>query len=295
MRVGLLGIFTTDLTDVTRERAAIAAELGFHGVGAHIVVPAGTIAESTLTAARTAIADQGLEFLQLWGRYPCLISPEESVRRAGVAEVRALIGVTARLGVPAVGVRPTSLNPRGDWWPHPDHYRPETEDRFVRSLGEIVTAARDAGVRVVLEGHQTSVLDSARTIRRVIEKTDPAVVRVNVDPCNFITDLRTAFDPTPMLREMFDLLGPYTDTVQLKDYYLEDRLVLHVSETVIGTGLMDCDTVLTRAHRNQPDGYVVIEHLPLNLIPMAMRNLTAKIRALGIPLGIGPSIPKRPR
>ena len=45
-----------------------------------------------------------------------------------------------------------------------------------------------------------------------------------------------------MLRETFDLLGPYWDTVQLKDYYLEDRLVLHVSETVIGTGLMDFET-----------------------------------------------------
>src|SRR5262249_27967990 len=162
-----LGIFTTDLTDVTRERAAIAAELGFHGVGAHIVVPAESISESTLATARATIADHGLEFLQLWGRYPCLISPEESVRQAGVAQVRALIGVTATRGVPAVGVRPTSLNPRGDWWPHPDHYRPETEDRFVQSLNEIVATARDAGVRVVLEGHQTSVLDSARTIRRV--------------------------------------------------------------------------------------------------------------------------------
>ena len=290
MRIGLLGLFTTDLTDVTRERAAIAAELGFHGVGAHIVVPAESIAESTLTAARTAIAAHGLEFLQLWGRYPCLISPDESVRRAGVAEVRALIKVTAKLGVGAVGVRPTSLNPRGDWWPHPDHYRPETEDRFVRSLDEIVVAARDAGVRVVLEGHQTSVLDSAPTIRRVIERTDPAVVSVNVDPCNFVTDLRTAFDPGPMLHEMFDLLGPHADTVQLKDYYLEDRLVVHVSETVIGTGLMDFDTVLTRAYGNQPDGYVVIEHLPLNLVPMAMRNLTGKIRALGIPLGTGPRV-----
>ena len=211
------------------------------------------------------------------------------MRRAGVAEVRALIGLTARLGVPAVGVRPTGLNPRGDWWPHPDHYRPETLDRFVRSLDEIVAAARGAGVRVVLEGHQTSVLDSARTIRGVIERTDPGVVRVNIDPCNFITDLRTAFDPAPMLRETFDLLGPYWDTVQLKDYYLEDRLVLHVSETVIGTGLMDFDTILTRAYRDQPDGYVVIEHLPLNLIPMAMRNLTTKIRALGIPLGALPN------
>jgi sugar phosphate isomerase/epimerase len=284
VRIGLLGLFTTDLTDVTRDRAAIAAELGFHGVGAHIVVPAESIAASTLAAARATIADHGLEFIQLWGRYPCLISPDESVRRAGVDEVRALVRVTAKLGVPAVGVRPTSLNPRGDWWPHPDHYRPETEDRFVRSLDEIVAAARDAGIRVVLEGHQTSVLDSARTIRRVIDRTDPAVVRVNIDPCNFITDLRTAFDPVPMLREMFDLLGSYADTVQLKDYYLEDRLVLHVSETVIGTGLMDFDTILTRAGREQPDGYVVIEHLPLNLIPMAMRNLTGKIRALGLPV-----------
>jgi hypothetical protein len=39
VRVGLLGLFTTDLTDVRRERAAIAAELGFHGVGAHIDGP----------------------------------------------------------------------------------------------------------------------------------------------------------------------------------------------------------------------------------------------------------------
>lgn len=287
MRIGLLGLFTTDLTDVTPGRVAFAAELGFHGVGAHIQVPAETVPAPAVAAARAAIADHGLEFLQLWGRYPCLISPEESIRRAGVAQVRELIRLTARLGGPAVGVRPTSLNPRGDWSPHPDHYRPETEDRFVRSLDEIVVAAREAGVRVVLEGHQTSVLDSARTIRRVIERTDPAVVRVNVDPCNFVTDLRTAFDPAPMLREMFDLLGPYADTVQLKDYYLEDRLVLHVSETVIGTGLMDFDTALACAARTLPDGYVVIEHLPQSLIPLAMRNLTAKIRALGIPLGPG--------
>jgi hypothetical protein len=98
-----------------------------------------------------------------------------------------------------------------------------------------------------------------------------------------------------MLRETFDLLGPYWDTVQLKDYYLEDRLVLHVSETVIGTGLMDFDTILTRAYRDQPDGYVVIEHLPVNLIPMAMGNLTGKIRALGIPLGPPRPAPARPR
>ena len=46
--------------------------------------------------------------------------------------------------------------------------------------------------------------------------------------------------------------------------------------------------------RDRPDGYVVIEHLPLNLIPMAMQNLTTKIRALGIPLGLRGSTPAAP-
>jgi hypothetical protein len=58
---------------------------------------------------------------------------------------------------------------------------------------------------------------------------------------------------------------------------------------------MDFDTILTRAYRDQPDGYVVIEHLPVNLIPMAMGNLTARIRALGIPLGPPRPAPARPR
>ena len=59
----------------------------------------------------------------------------------------------------------------------------------------------------------------------------------------------------------------------------------HISETVLGTGLMDWDTLLNVASRNQPDGWLMIEHLPVSLIQQAKVNLNAKLKALGIPVG----------
>jgi sugar phosphate isomerase/epimerase len=284
MKIGLLGLIVGDLRDVTYNKIRFAAELGFHGLGAHLTVPAETISDRTIVTVKSMIGDQNQDFLQLWGQYPCIISPDESVRRAGVMQAREIVKLAAKLGVPGAGVRPTSLNPRGDWWPHPDNFKPETEDRFVKSLLEILETANDYGVNIILEIHQTTLLNTANNVRRVIERTGSPRVKVNIDPCNFIGDLKTAFNPASMVCELFDELGQYADTVHLKDYYLEDRFVLHIAETVIGTGIMDLDTVLRCAQQVLPNGYLVIEHLPVSLIPLAKRNLTQKIMELGIPL-----------
>jgi sugar phosphate isomerase/epimerase len=48
---------------------------------------------------------------------------------------------------------------------------------------------------------------------------------------------------------------------------------------------MDFEPILRRAQAANPNGYVVIEHLPQNLIGLAKRNLTEKILELGIPIG----------
>ena len=52
--------------------------------------------------------------------------------------------------------------------------------------------------------------------------------------------------------------------------------MLHVAETVIGTGMMDWDTLLTEAQRAMPNGWLMVEHLPVSMIPLAIANLTAK-------------------
>jgi sugar phosphate isomerase/epimerase len=186
------------------------------------------------------------------------------------------------MGVPASGVRPTSHNPRGDWWPHPENHSQASEDRLVRSISEILETAVAAGVGIVLEKHATSTLDSAERVKRVIERTDPKHVRVNIDTVNFVQDLPTAFEPTRMIDEFFDILGEHCATVHVKDFYLEDRFVVHISETVPGTGMMDLDTVLRRTAALGPDAYAIVEHLPMGQIALAKRNLTERARALGI-------------
>lgn len=285
MKIGLLGLIMSDLTDVNYDKLRWAADLGFHGVGAHLTVPANAVSDQTAATVKSVFADQNMPFLQLWGPYPYIISPDESVRQAGVAGAREIVKLAAKMGVPESGVRPTSLNPRGDWWPHADNYKPETEDRLVKSLKEILQTADDYGVDIVLETHVTTTLNTPQRIKHVIERTESKRLKLNLDPCNFVGDLQTAFNLPPMLNELFDVLGQYIATVHLKDFLLEDRLVVHITETVIGTGLMDFDTILRRVHEVKPDGYVVIEHLPLNIIPLAKRNLTQKIKDLGLPLG----------
>ncbi len=284
MKIGLLGLIQSDLSDVDYNKIRWAADYGFHGLGAHLTVPASTISDETAQRVKGVFADLKMPFLQLWGPYPCIISPEESVRRAGVEGARGLVRLAAKMGVPESGVRPTSLNPRGDWLPHPDNVKPETEDRLVQSLNEILETADEHGIVVVLETHVTTTLNTAQAIKRVIERTGSRL-KLNLDPCNFVGDLPTAYNPKPMIDEIFDVLGPYIATVHVKDFYLEDRFVVHISETVIGTGQMDFATVLRRVHEVKPDGYVVIEHLPVSMIPLAKRNLTQIIRDLGLPLG----------
>lgn len=285
MKIGLLGLIQSDWTDVDYNKIRWAAELGFHGVGAHLSVPASAITDEVAAKTRAAFDGNNMPFLQVWGPYPCIISPDEAVRKAGVEGARDLVRLAAKVGVKESGVRPTSLNPRGDWWPHPDNYKPETEERLARSLNEILETAEAYDVDIILEAHATTTLRSAEVVRRFIERTGSKRLKLNLDLCNFVCDLPTAFDPAPMINEAFDLLGSYISTVHVKDYYLEDRFAVHISETVIGTGMMDFATILRRVHEANPDGYVVIEHLPIGLIPLAKRNLTKLIQDMGYKLG----------
>jgi sugar phosphate isomerase/epimerase len=281
MRFGLLGLIMSDWSDVTYELVAMARELGFRGLGAHLTVPASRITDETAARVRKAVDDNGLEFFQVWGPYPSIVSRDEEVRKRGVEGARDVARLAAKMGVPASGVRPTSHNPRGDWWPHPDNHTQETEDTVVRSLSEILDVAVPLGITIVLEKHHISPFDSAERVRRVIERTDPTHVKVNIDPANFVDGIHTAFDSKPMIDHLFDVLGEYCATTHVKDVYLEDRFVVHVAEAVPGTGIMDLDTVLLRTAA-LPDGWAIVEHLPVSQIAQAKRHLTERAKALGI-------------
>ncbi len=93
MKIGLLGLVASDWTDVDYNRIRFAAELGFHGVGAHLTVPARAITDELAAHVKAVYNAQNMPFLQVWGPYPCIISPDESIRKAGVEGARDLVGL----------------------------------------------------------------------------------------------------------------------------------------------------------------------------------------------------------
>jgi hypothetical protein len=45
MKIGLLGLIMSDFSDVNYDQLRFAADIGFHGGGAHLTVPASTISD----------------------------------------------------------------------------------------------------------------------------------------------------------------------------------------------------------------------------------------------------------
>src|SRR5215471_3172535 len=106
MKIGIFGLIQSDLSDVDYDKVRWAADLEFHGVGAHLTLPADSIPDARAATVKAVFADQQMPLLQLWGPYPCIITPDESTRRAGVAGAAALVKLAAKMGIPGSGVRP---------------------------------------------------------------------------------------------------------------------------------------------------------------------------------------------
>ncbi len=66
--------------------------------------------------------------------------------------------------------------------------------------------------------------------------------------------------------------------------YAEDRLVVHIGETVPGDGVFDFDTFFRRFEDLLPGGYGLVEHLPESLMPQALAFCKQKLLDLGLPV-----------
>lgn len=270
---------------VNAETAQLVVDMGFTGVGLHLRKNPLEVTEAEVKQVKAVLDDFGIDMVQFWGPYPSIITPDDSTRREGIRQAQRIVELAAVAGAFTAGLRPTSLNPRGDWLPHPDNYRPETEDRLVDSLRQIGQACEQHGVQVAMECHITTTLNTPENVRRVIERTESPWIKANLDPVNFITDLQTAYNPGPLIDRLFEHMGPYVITAHVKDAVVEDGFIVHIREGVPGEGIFDFDTFLTRYEAEFPQHYAFIEHLPnLDDVKAANTFLRGKLAELNIPI-----------
>jgi len=235
-----------------------------------------------LLPIREAFEAAGLQVNQANGRYECLVNADPARRAEGIKGMQALCRYGAYLQAHSVYARPGSVNPRGEWWSHPDNYTVETFDRLVDSLRQICRFAESEGVKVAIEGHVQTTLNTPTRVRDLFDAVASPALKFNLDPVNFMGTVHDVHDTSRTINLLFDLMGRDTIAAHAKDCGLAEAFVLQIQEVVLGTGTMNYELFLRRFLDTCPNSDFIIEHLPAEKIPQARENLLRVTERLNI-------------
>lgn len=283
MKLGVAGFLPADWHQIDSKATSRVKQAGFLGASLIISRPLEAKTED-IYRVKSAFEASGLEVAQANGWYEALVDPDQERRKEGIQGLIALVRIGVMVNAPTTYVRPGGLNPAGHWYAHPDNHKPETFDRLVDSLVQVSKVAETEGMTLAIEGHVLSILDTPKKVRDLLDAVASPALKFNTDPVNFIGSVRDTHDTTRILNELFDLLGKDTVAGHAKDLALRDALVLHIDEVIIGTGTLDYALFLRRFQSFCPDGYLLVEHLPDEKVPLAREALVQKAEAINIPL-----------
>jgi sugar phosphate isomerase/epimerase len=284
MKLGVLGALPRSLNDLTPAAIAAVRRMGFTGTG----LPSGDDPASISTARASEVgrmfADAGVELIE-YGRYRTNpVHPDATVRREHLASLREAFRVAGAAGCPAVIAGVGSLNWERGGFPHPENRSRATRERLVAFLREAAAAAADAGALLAIEGHVVRPVYDATSAREVLDAVGSGALRVHLDPVNWLT-FETVYASGDATREMFATLGPARLlSAHSKGVAVEEKLIIHMSETVTGApdDLFDHAALLREASQMPNEFYVALEHLPVERMPAARQHLLDVAARIGV-------------
>lgn len=182
-----------------------------------------------------------------------------------------------------------SGNPSSDaQW---DRYFPgydsdQTYELVARISQRIIDEAAPRSACFSLECMQWMIPDSAESYARLISMIDRPRFGVHLDPVNLVNSPARYAHNDALMTGFIDRLGPRILSCHLKDVILRlDRMLVHLDETIAGTGTLDYPALLTALDRLEPDLPVMLEHLPdLASYDAAATYVRAQADRLGIAL-----------
>jgi sugar phosphate isomerase/epimerase len=286
MRLGVVDMLPKDFRTCTPAQLSAITALGFTGFGCHLDgALAFGITAADCAAFKALYAAAGLELAQFSLTYTeCLFAPEPAVRTAATEKIGRGIALARLLAAQALLIRPGSLNPAGPWTPDRENHRPESLERLIDTLRPIAAQAEAAGVLLILETHATSIMDSPEICRDVVEAVGVPTLRLTMDVVNHFQTLRQVYSSGDRIDHIFEVMGEIAPVAHIKDIVVQHKHVLHLDEAVPGEGELDIGRLLCRFQALYPHGYGLIEHLPIDKVPLANANVRRIAAECGVPI-----------
>jgi sugar phosphate isomerase/epimerase len=286
MRLGVVGMLPADIRNLKSQhlksvQALNLSSANFH-LGGELLFE---IKQEQCRRIRQLYADQGMELVQVGIGYgECLFHPEAGVRQRAIEVIARGLEAARHLEAPFALIRTGSLNPSGSYRPARKNHEAESMARLLETLRLVADQAEAQGQTVVIETHVLTILNSPEIIADVVQQVGCEHLRVVMDYVNHFQTLSQVYDSAARINHIFDIMGSLCPVGHCKDIAVRNSIHLCLDEETPGEGELDLAVVLRRWQALNPDGYLLFEHLPLELYPLAAANVHRIAREAGVPI-----------
>jgi sugar phosphate isomerase/epimerase len=217
-----------------------------------------------LERAHAALREHGLAVAALAG-YRNLVAPDPSSRRANIEYIRRCLELAPALGTYVVCTETGTRHPGSDWTDSPDNVAAEAWRLLDEALETLVPAAESSGTILALEAHVKNVLKTQDQLLALLERFPSQHLQVVCDPYNYISAGLVA-DRQRATTELLDRFEHRFVVAHLKDVAAGGA---ETGTPELGTGVFEQRPYLEFLRVRRPDLSLVLEHLPLENIPIA--------------------------
>lgn len=284
MRLGIDDMLPGDFRTLTPEhfeaiRAINCTGAGFHSPG-DILFETGA---ADCEGGRRAFEEAGVDLVQFAISYSeCLFDSDETVRSAVLRKIERGIEVGGMLAAHCVLIRTGSLGPGGPYSPSSLNHSEDNHRRLVETLRQVADHAEAHDVTVVVETHVLTIMNSPETNMAVLSAVDSDRLGVVMDYVNHFQALHQVYDSCARIDHIFDTMGSRAPVGHCKDIAVREGFVVHLEEEVPGEGELDLNHALRRWDKLYPEGYMLLEHLPIEKYPLASENTRRIAVAAGV-------------
>src|SRR5207253_268534 len=110
--------------------------------------------------------------------------PEENKRRDGLDRLEALAAACVPMGTATITLGAGSRDPDDMWRWHPDNETDAAWDDFLASMREAVEIAQQYSVTLAIEPEVSTVLNSARKARQLLDEIGSPNLQIVIDGAN---------------------------------------------------------------------------------------------------------------
>lgn len=286
MRLGIVGMLPGDFRTHTDEHFEAISKLGFTGAGFHFP---GHLCEeinpADIQQCITRFSNHSIDLVQFAITYPeCLFHPEPATRQTVIEKIKKGTQIAADLSAQYCLIRPGSLNPAGSWTPHRNNHTPQAWHQLIETLQQVTPTLEKHGVTAIMETHLVSILRNPEACHQMIETLNSPNLRLVMDYVNHFETLQQVYHSQARLDHIFNVMGPDSPILHIKDIALGKGLVLHIEETIPNKGELDLEYCFQKFQNQFPNAYGLIEHLPIDKIPEATTNTRTIAARAGVPI-----------